>query len=278
MGKPIKITQEHIDEVRAEFELALSNMKLADGKISYTKTFGSNAEKTVVYFTSDAWTKMIALIQEFSDEVAWHGLARRSNDPVGYVIYDILVYPQEVTGATVNTDQEKYQSWLMAHDDDVFNNIRMQGHSHVNMGTSPSSVDTTHQEKILDQLDDDMFYIFMIWNKRFESNTKVYDLAKNTLYENGDVSVKLLDGGIGLDAFIESAKGMVAKKAYTSAYNGNNNYSRVYTPPAAAAPYNPTAPTGGKKEKVKTTLGGASYQQSMYSDGWEDGVYNLQRY
>jgi len=278
MGKPIKITQEHIDEVRAEFELALSNMKLADGKISYTKTFGSNAEKTVVYFTSDAWTKMIALIQEFSDEVAWHGLARRSNDPVGYVIYDILVYPQEVTGATVNTDQEKYQSWLMAHDDDVFNNIRMQGHSHVNMGTSPSAVDTTHQEKILDQLDDDMFYIFMIWNKRFESYVKVYDLAKNTLYENGDVSVKLLDGGIGLDAFIESAKGMVAKKAYASAYGGNSSYSHVYTPPAAAAPYNPTTQIAGKKEKLKTTLKGASYQQSMYGDGWEDGVYNLQRY
>ena len=256
MGKPIKITPMHIAEVRREFEETLRNLKLSDGKISFTKTFGSNNEKTTVYFTSVAWTKMVALIMEFNDDVAWHGLARRGTDPEGYVIYDILVYPQEVIGATVNTDQEKYQVWLMEHEDDVFNNIRMQGHSHVNMATSPSSVDTTHQEKILDQLEDHMFYIFMIWNKKFESNTKVYDLQKNMLYENHDVSVKILDSGIGLDAFIADAKTMVAKKTYTSCVSTGYSTSKYHTP------YNPPVTI----DKPRTTVSGASHQPNLYTD------------
>ena len=151
MAKIIKMTPEIIDEVRRDFENAISSMKLSDGKISFTKSFTSIQRKATVYFTEIAWLKMQSLIREFDKEVAWHGLAFRGEDPEKdeYTITDILVYPQEVTGATVTSDQTKYQEWLMSHDDDVFNNIRMQGHSHVNMATNPSSVDLSLYERIL---------------------------------------------------------------------------------------------------------------------------------
>ncbi len=237
MGKIIKITEEMAEAAAAEFFKTLKTSKFSDGKINYTKQFGSNDAKTTVFFTATSWMKMVSLINEFNDEVAWHGLARRGDEGNGFIIYDILVYPQEVTGATVNTDQEKYQSWLMRHEDDIFNNIRMQGHSHVNMGTSPSLVDTTHQEKILEQLDDDMFYIFMIWNKKLESNVKVYDLANNTLYEGKDVTVELLDSGAGLNEFIKSAKELVTKKSYAS--------TSVIAPLSERGSKAKTKPTGG---------------------------------
>lgn len=213
MSKMIKLTPECLAEIRKDFETSLQGAKVADGKISYTKTFGYINRKATVFFTEMAWMKMQTLIREFDKEVAWHGVAFRGEDDTKdeYYITDILVYPQEVTGATVNTDQEKYEMWLMMHDDDVFNNIRMQGHSHVNMGTSPSGVDTTHQEKILAQLEDDMFYIFMIWNKRGEKNIKIYDLAKNILFDGIDVSVKVQDDG-ELSAFLADAKKMVQDK------------------------------------------------------------------
>ena len=83
--------------------------------------------------------------------------------------------------------------WLMNHEDDVFNNIRMQGHSHVNMGVTPSGVDNSLYERILEQLDDEMFYIFLIYNKKGDKTFKIYDLAKNILFETGDVTVKVLD-------------------------------------------------------------------------------------
>lgn len=194
MAKIIKITPECLAEIRKDFEDTLSGAKLSDGKISFSKSFGNIKRDATVFFTNEAWQKMQALIKGFDKEVAWHGLAYRGEEGKDeYFITDILVYPQEVTGATVNTDQEKYQMWLMNHDDDVFNNIRMQGHSHVNMGVTPSGVDNSLYERILEQLDDGMFYIFLIYNKKGDKTFKIYDLAKNILFETGDVTVKILD-------------------------------------------------------------------------------------
>lgn len=265
MSKTIKMTPEYIAECRREFDEALKNAivecrknfddalreeKLADGKISFTKTFSIDKKRTAtVYFTAEAWAKMVVLIQEFSKEVAWHGLASRieSEDHDEYMIYDILVYPQEVTGATVNTDQEGYETWLMGNDDEVFNNIRMQGHSHVNMSPTPSGVDLTHQEKILEQLEDDMFYIFMIWNKSFKRNIKIYDLQKNVLFEDGDVEVKIFDNGVGLDEFLNGAREMVRDRVYSGANN-------LWTPPGAAfdtKPFNPL-PASTQKSDSKS--------------------------
>ncbi len=257
MAKIIKIT----DEVKAELENGikefLKSIKLTDGKINFTKSFANIKRDATVYFTSDAWNKMQALVKNFDKEVAWHGVAYRDEDPTvdAYYITDILVYPQEVTGATVNTDQSEYQTWLMNHDDDVFNNIRMQGHSHVNMGTTPSSVDCSLYERILDQLDDSMFYIFLIYNKRGEKTYKIYDMAKNILFETGDVTVQILESqetapeihGEGItdeeaavlqkclteyrvkkemDGFLKDAKELVKEKKYTApTYTGYNGYN-----------------------------------------------------
>lgn len=236
MSKNIKITDESLNEVRKAFEEALSTGKFSDGKITFTKTLGVVNRKATVYFTELAWLKMQTLIREFDKEVAWHGIAKRGEDTSKdeYYITDILVYPQEVTGATVNTDQEKYQMWLMSHDDEVFNNIRMQGHSHVNMGVTPSGVDTSLYDRILEQLDDDMFYIFMIWNKRKEKTIKIYDLAKNILFDTSDVTVEILDDGTGIEKFLKDAKDAVKDKpttptsTYQSNYRGSYGYGGYY--------------------------------------------------
>lgn len=250
MAKIIKITQECKEELRREFEVALSNAKLSDGKLNYTKSFGNIKRDATVFFTRLAWSKMQALIQDTDKEIAWHGLAYRGEDGKDeYFITDILVYPQEVTGSTVTTDQEKYQMWLMGQEDDVFNNIRMQGHSHVNFGTTPSSVDNSLYDRILEQLDDSMFYIFLIYNKRGDKTFKIYDLAKNVLFETSDVTVKILDDASSLiqikidglseeenaelskhlveyrtkkqtDEFVKNAKTMVTNKSYQY-YGGN---------------------------------------------------------
>ena len=39
MSKIIRMTPEYIEECRKDFEESLKNAKLADGKISFTKTF-----------------------------------------------------------------------------------------------------------------------------------------------------------------------------------------------------------------------------------------------
>ena len=217
MAKLIKIGPECLEEVRKEFEESLKNLKLSDGKISFTKTLGTIQSRADLNFTDIAWQKMQALVREFDKEVAWHGIAFRDedSDKNAYTITDIIVYPQEVTGATVTTDQTKYQTWLMDHDDDVFNNIRMQGHSHVNMSVSPSGVDTSLYDRILNQLDDTMFYIFLIWNKKGEKTVKIYDLAKNILFETSDVDVHILGNGFDMNAFLTDAREKVQTKPVT---------------------------------------------------------------
>lgn len=159
-------------------------------------TFGKPAtsklsEPVKMHFHPLAFAKMALLIEKQSKEVAWHGLIVRK-EPYVYEIEDVLVYPQVVSGVTVNTDQVPYQSWLMGHDNDVFGKIRMQGHSHVNMGTNPSGVDMKHQSGIVTQLEGDMFYVFMIWNKSFKCQTFVYDVREKLVYYGDDILIDVL--------------------------------------------------------------------------------------
>ena len=230
MSKLIKVTPECLNEIRKDFEEALSSGKFSDGKVTFTKTIGAINRKATIYFTEMAWLKMQTLIREFDKEVAWHGVAKRGDDPEKdeYIISDILVYPQKVSGANVETDQEAYQMWLYQHDDDVFNNIRFQGHSHVNMATSPSGVDTALYDGILAQLTDKMFYIFMIWNKRGDKTIKLYDMAKNVLFETADCTVEILDDNTGIEKWLKEAKEMVKDRVTTPSSYAGSSYKGYY--------------------------------------------------
>ena len=96
--------------------------------------------KATIRFSERAWIKMFALIHTYSTEVEWHGVVERLEPSVFY-IKDVLIFPHEVTGATVTSDQTAYEKWLDTLDNDTFNALRFHGHSHVNMGVTPSGVD-----------------------------------------------------------------------------------------------------------------------------------------
>lgn len=277
MSRPIKLTQDYIDECRKDFEKALQLTKLSDGKLSFTKTFTCGDRKASVYFSAEAWAKMVMLIKEFDKEVAWHGVARRGDDETldEYIIDDIVVYPQEVTGATVEMDTEKYALWIQENiEDERFNHIYMQGHSHVNMGTSPSSVDLNHQEEILGMLGDNDFYIFMIWNKSFASTNKIYDLKKNVMFEDKDITVKIIGQNEGLDEFIKNAKDMVKIKSYTySAPGGYTGYysGQGYMGAPAGTPYNPLAEKAGADKdagKPRSRIGAGWYGKNTHQESF----------
>lgn len=277
MSKYIRFPAAMREDVRKEFEEALMHSKIADGKFSFTKTLTAPPAKASLLFTPPAFAKMLMLVNGFSSEVAWHGVAFRGEDPEKneYLISDILVYPQEVTGATVNTDQEKYQNWLMGLDDEVFPHIRMQGHSHVNMSTTPSGTDLTHQEKILEQLDDDMFYIFIIWNKRMEHTIKIYDLQKGILFEPNDITVSMTTDGVSFEDFMKDAKAKVATKTYTPPYySGKYDGRGTYKPPANADPNKPiTKPVSAGQLPVSDTR-----CKSTLDDDWDCfGIYGQQK-
>lgn len=272
MGKIIKMSDSDIEQAVTEFREALhQSPKIIEGKIGYTKTFTKNERKATLHFTEMANLKMMQLVDKFDKEIAWHGVAFRDDNLENddYYITDILVYPQEVTGATVTTDQTKYQSWLYEHDDDVFNNIRFQGHSHVRMGVTPSGTDESLYERLLGMCRDDDFYIFGIWNKNNARNIAIYDMKKNLAFDNSEITVVIDDDGTGINAFVQDARKMVTERTYTaqgngyySRYSGQSLYDSAYkgnNPPAETKPATPVTPapatsngsTASKKKKRK---------------------------
>lgn len=275
MAKIIKMDEISIQKLAEEFAEALRKLKLADGKITFSKEFGKIDKRARLVYTELAWLKQSILINEFDKEVAWHGVAKRGEDQFEYIIEDILVYPQEVTGATVNTDQQRYNEWLYQHPDEVFNNLRMQGHSHVNMAVSPSSVDLNLYEGWLSQLDDTMFYIFLIFNKKGDKMVKIYDIRENVLFETADVDIEVTDEGFGFGKFVEDAKEMVVTKSYQ--YN-NYSYNKATSTPAVTN--NNVVTTQSKTAQQQTAPQSASSKSSEdymkgkkkknYYDNWAD--------
>ena len=236
--KKLRVNEADIPQLVAEFEQYLKTAKIGDGKLTFSKniipTKLESDSKVTILFKELAWMKMQQLIRIFDSECAWHGTVNRV-DETHFEVDDVMVYPQEVTGVTVNTDQKEYEMWLMRQPDEVFNRLRFQAHSHVNMGVTPSATDETHQKKIIDQLGNDDFYIFLIINKRNEISCRVYDMATNCLYETADVVVQYEANE--LDNFIAVSKAQIKQKTYTttnkySGYGGYNyggyNYGKTY--------------------------------------------------
>ena len=150
-----------------------------------------NHEKAVLRFTRQAMDKMKTLVRLCEKEIAWHGTVTK--EKVGkqtvYTVLDVLMFPQEVTATTVKGIPTEYAIWNASLPDEVYSHMRFHGHSHVNMGTSPSGVDTNYQDEMLETLED--FYIFVIINKRDDMWMKIADVQDNIVYEKDDIIVEV---------------------------------------------------------------------------------------
>jgi hypothetical protein len=195
--KPIKLSEDFQKQVQADFATYLLNSKFNSNRVTYSfdlKAALNIKEKAKVWFTFEAWTKMRALVNTTDTEIAWHGYVEKLQTPNEYLITDVFMYPQYVAGSTVQTEDESYIPWLNTIPDDKISQLRFQGHSHVNMGTTPSGVDSNFYESLLCNLKQDDYYIFAIMNKRNELNVWVYDYAQNVIFEKEDITWEVTIG------------------------------------------------------------------------------------
>ena len=211
----LKLTEQDkqfvLNEAMQYFASKLNNSRGADSiDFSYKikRVVPVDTAKTTLYIYERAFTKMAMYVMDNRTEIGWHGLARKLENNEGYAITDTLLYPQVITATTVNTDQKKYQDWLNAQPDEIFNQIKMQGHSHVSMSVSPSTVDETLYNTILQTLQENDFYIFMIVNKSLE-------MVKS---RRPDLDI---DGELQVDAAVD--KKVARLKAPDSKVAGNAN-------------------------------------------------------
>lgn len=272
MARPIYVTNDFRESIIEEFKKFLGETRMMDGEISFRKSYKYSSEKSQrvrVDFTPAAYAKMIGVLNHFSTEVAWHGSATRL-EAKHFVINDIVVYPQTVTGATVTTDQEEYDKWSMSLDDEFFNSMRMQGHSHVNFSTDPSETDLTHQQAILSQLKGDDFYIFMIYNKRLESTIRIYDFESNTLFENNDIVTGILGEELDVEQFLKEADSKVKSKTFysTTGKGSESVLKREYSLPSKKK--DAKSPAAKPKEaKTPAKKAAKNPQYSFIEDGYD---------
>jgi hypothetical protein len=208
--KRIKITNKFKDDVLKDFTNYLD--KLEPGKkieYKYTDSVTSDTKPKVI-ISSKAYLKIKSLVSKADGEVGWNGSVVRDGNT--FTIEDIFVYPQTVTSATVTCDEMETAKWLMSLPSEVFNKLRFQGHSHVNMGISPSGVDTTMYEKYLQNLGDDDFYIFMIFNKKDDYYIEINDNHTNIIYYKNDIDLVIE----GFDDFWNENKDKIKTVSYTS--------------------------------------------------------------
>jgi len=132
--------------------------------------------------------KMRQLVLQSGDEIAWHGFVKR--DGMNFTLYDVIMYPQYNSAATTKSDEEEYSKWILRqYEFENFCDMKMHGHSHVNMGCTPSGTDMQFRENILKNLKKDSFYIFMIMNKQGSFTIEIYDYVTGMIYDTSDITV-----------------------------------------------------------------------------------------
>ena len=180
----------------------------------------NNIPEPTVYITTQAYTKMRMLVDKTTTEIGWYGTVTKVPGLTGvYVIEDIIVYPQKVTGATCEQLDDKMFEFEMSLTTDQVNHKRFHGHSHVNMGTAPSGVDEQFYHDILTQVTD--FFIITVTNKRNEYTTRFYDMEHNILFTDVPISV-IDDEGLELDSWYEESKKQLEEPTVVNRYYGNN--------------------------------------------------------
>ena len=267
MAKPIYLEEDMIESILEEVRENLQDVRMMAGSLQITKNYDYEDKKTAeLVFTQDAYWKYRALVNYYSTEVGWHGLVRREADNV-FKVYDILTYPQVVTGATVNTDDEEYAKWMMELTDEQANDLHFHGHSHVRMGVTASTVDFDHQKRILSSLDRDTFYIFMITNKNEDNNFWIYDMLNNIKYEKDDITLSI--EGINTHevlTLVENSKKQVVEKSSLAK-------TSVTTAVSTTAASSKTA-TAKKKGSAKSTASKTAFSKkkepSFFGDDYDD--------
>lgn len=138
-----------------------------------------------IFVCRKAMNKMKEYIRQVDKEVGWLGTVVRDNG--NYIIEDVYLFKQEVhsttTEITVDGLNEFAMDLLQQEDGfEIWNKMKMWGHSHVNMSTSPSAQDN-EQMKVFQEGNDD-FFIRLITNKQGIFTFDIYDFILGISYEN----------------------------------------------------------------------------------------------
>lgn len=202
--KKLKFTQDDKAKILASIAEQLNksfrtkgieNFKIDDLKKDLS-ALPENIVQPNIYITTSAYVKMLELVRQSPIEISWHGLVKRDIEKQTYLIYDVLVFPQINSATTTTADEEGFAKWqteLISDMNFPIEDLRMHGHSHVNMQVFSSGVDDKYQEDLIHKVEDGDYYIFLIFNKKSDLCALLYDFDQNILFESDDIYMDVID-------------------------------------------------------------------------------------
>ena len=140
----------------------------------------------IIYINPKALDKMALYVQGCDKEIGWLGKATKNENI--YIIHDVYLFKQEVHSATCELTPEGLSDFVLDmytnHTDiadEVVNNLRLWGHSHVNMGVSPSSQDDNQMDSFKES---NPWFLRVIANKSGEMEFSLYDYEQQVQFKN----------------------------------------------------------------------------------------------
>lgn len=133
-----------------------------------------------VIYTTESWQIINYLVKTCTTEIAWLGLVDTLEDG-NYLITDIYVPEQEVSGASAEIEPHIMAALAIEIMDAGKDPGKLiyHGHSHVNMGVTPSGTDEKQMEEYLDNCE---IFVRGIYNKRGEAKVDVFDRKQQLMF------------------------------------------------------------------------------------------------
>jgi hypothetical protein len=184
------------DIIKKMFDMktSIDDFSIDDLKKEYTK-IPKNVKKPIIQVTASAYVRMLELVNQSSVECSWHGLVKRDKETNTYFIYDILVFPQINSATSTTTDEKEFAEWQMKLISDLsfpIEELRLHGHSHVNMNVFSSGIDDRYQKDLITKVEDGDYYIFFIMNKKMELCIFLYDFKQQIMFEKNDIDFQIV--------------------------------------------------------------------------------------
>lgn len=166
-----------------------------------------------VYYTVEAHASIEYIVNKCPTEIGWLGLVE--DVPGGYMITQIYIPEQEVTATTTEIETEGMANLFMHLIEQGVDTskVRYWGHSHVNMGVSPSTRD---EDQIADYLETSPLFIRGIYNKKGVSKVDVFDVTQGFVFECVSTGIhKPISAGM-LDYLDAALKSNVKERRYVN--------------------------------------------------------------
>lgn len=190
-----------------------------------------------IYITPHAYEKQNIIIEESPvNEVGWFGWARETSPGV-YHILDMMVPDQEVHATTCaisakgtwQTTQYAEEKLVPIYGEAIQMEERVWGHSHVNMGISPSKQDRDTMQEYANEANG--FYIALIGNRKGEIDYRVIIPERNEIWEYVPWEVKpLATENDESEALEEELKALLGDRVTEKVTTYSKPATRSYTP------------------------------------------------